>query len=50
MKNRNMRIFTTLLMLMLTGFVFAQKNKKPNILVIWGDDIGWSNLALTITA
>ncbi len=21
----------------------AQKNKKPNILVIWGDDIGWSN-------
>ncbi|UXX78782.1 arylsulfatase [Reichenbachiella carrageenanivorans] len=23
---------------------FAQKNKKPNILVIWGDDIGWSNV------
>jgi arylsulfatase len=21
----------------------AQKNKNPNILVIWGDDIGWSN-------
>ncbi len=21
----------------------AQKNEKPNILVIWGDDIGWSN-------
>ncbi len=23
----------------------AQKNKKPNILVIWGDDIGWSNVS-----
>jgi len=23
--------------------MMAQKNKKPNILVIWGDDIGWSN-------
>lgn len=21
----------------------AQKSEKPNILVIWGDDIGWSN-------
>jgi arylsulfatase len=24
---------------------FAQKNKKPNILVIWGDDIGQSNIS-----
>ncbi len=23
----------------------AQKNKKPNILVIWGDDIGWGNIS-----
>ena len=23
----------------------AQKNKKPNILVIWGDDIGQSNIS-----
>ncbi len=23
----------------------AQKNKKPNFLVIWGDDIGWSNIS-----
>ncbi len=23
----------------------AQKNKNPNILVIWGDDIGWSNVS-----
>jgi len=22
-----------------------QEQKKPNILVIWGDDIGWSNLS-----
>ena len=27
--------------LILTLSVFSQK--KPNILVIWGDDIGWSN-------
>lgn len=25
--------------------LFAQKNKKPNILVIWGDDIGQSNIS-----
>ena len=25
--------------------VFAQKNEKPNILVIWGDDIGQSNIS-----
>ncbi len=24
---------------------YAQKNKKPNILAIWGDDIGWSNVS-----
>ena len=24
---------------------FAKKNEKPNILVIWGDDIGWYNLS-----
>jgi len=23
--------------------IMAQKQEKPNILVIWGDDIGWSN-------
>lgn len=31
------------LLCLLPMAVFAQKNKKPNILVIWGDDIGWSN-------
>ncbi len=25
--------------------VEAQNNEKPNILVIWGDDIGWANLS-----
>ena len=25
--------------------ISAQKNKKPNFLVIWGDDIGWSNIS-----
>ena len=28
----------------LAGVAFGQ-DKKPNILVIWGDDIGWSNLS-----
>ena len=22
-----------------------QSQKKPNILIIWGDDIGWSNVS-----
>lgn len=30
--------------LMLSTNVFAQ-SKKPNILVIWGDDIGWQNVS-----
>ncbi|UXP31925.1 arylsulfatase [Reichenbachiella agarivorans] len=33
-----------LVLLMLPALAFAQK-KKPNILVIWGDDIGWSNVS-----
>ena len=33
------------LLLMSICFSFAQKNKKPNILVIWGDDIGQSNVS-----
>jgi arylsulfatase A-like enzyme len=35
--------FATLL-LILSGSTWADE-KKPNILVIWGDDIGWSNLS-----
>jgi len=33
------------LMLFNTVETFAQNNKKPNILVIWGDDIGQSNIS-----
>lgn len=25
---------------------FAQNTKKPNILVIWGDDVGYSNISI----
>ena len=32
-------------MLLLVVGLIAQKNKKPNILVIWGDDIGWANIS-----
>ena len=42
--NRKLRkalFFTILLMTPL--FMIAQDSGKPNILVIWGDDIGWSN-------
>ncbi|MFV0377734.1 MAG: arylsulfatase [Mangrovibacterium sp.] len=42
-----MRKFTILLLtLVLSGaFAFAQNSKKPNILVIFGDDIGYWNLS-----
>ncbi|WP_455372689.1 arylsulfatase [Limibacillus halophilus] len=30
--------------LLFAGAAQAQDSQKPNILVIWGDDIGWSNL------
>jgi arylsulfatase A-like enzyme len=35
----------TLLLVACFGFSNAQKDKKPNILVIWGDDIGQSNVS-----
>jgi len=42
-----MRKKTLLLPLLLLSFaMMAQKSKKPNILVIWGDDIGWDNLSV----
>ncbi len=41
---RNLKLFTILgLALLLAGSIHAQK--KPNILVIWGDDIGQSNIS-----
>jgi len=39
-----MKKITILLTLVIMPFIMmAQKQDKPNILVIWGDDIGWSN-------
>ena len=32
--------------LCLLAFTAQAKTEKPNILVIWGDDIGWSNLSV----
>ena len=38
------KIFSlTLTFLMMSTIIFAQD--KPNILVIWGDDIGWGNIS-----
>jgi len=34
------------LLMLVCFFTQAQKNTKPNILVIFGDDIGWSNVSL----
>ena len=33
-------------LLCLTALAAHAKTDKPNILVIWGDDIGWSNLSV----
>ena len=38
--------FTTTLLLLITLASSAFAADKPNILVIWGDDIGWSNLSV----
>lgn len=32
-------------LLIISNFLHAQKTKHPNILVIWGDDIGWENVS-----
>lgn len=39
------KLIFTLLLISVFGITQAQKNKKPNILVIWGDDIGQSNIS-----
>ena len=41
---KNLVHFVLLSGLLLTGFAQAKTN-KPNILVIWGDDVGWSNVS-----
>jgi len=39
------KIATLLLILVMPFFMLAQNNEKPNILVVWGDDIGRSNIS-----
>jgi arylsulfatase A-like enzyme len=39
------KLIFTLLLISVFGITQAQKEKKPNILVIWGDDIGQSNIS-----
>jgi len=39
------KICLSVCVLMLSLFLMAQKTDKPNILVIWGDDIGQSNIS-----
>src|SRR5262245_47692199 len=46
--NRRRRVSWLLIALSLAAAVFAPceataQQKKPNILIIWGDDIGWFN-------
>ena len=36
-------LYVFMLVLILMGATWA--NDKPNILVIWGDDIGWANIS-----
>ncbi len=46
--NRSLRCLGVLLAALILGFSFsavAQQQKKPNILVIWGDDIGTWNIS-----
>ena len=40
------RFTLTAMVLLFAVSVFAQNKKKPNILVIWGDDIGYSNISI----
>jgi arylsulfatase A-like enzyme len=40
------RFSLTAIALLLVVSIFARKEKKPNILVIWGDDIGYSNISI----
>jgi arylsulfatase len=39
------KTFYTVILLTFCSMSYAQKEKKPNILVIWGDDIGWFNIS-----
>lgn len=46
MRNQTKLILTVLLCTVMQWTATGQKNSKPNILVIWGDDIGWFNTSI----
>lgn len=41
---KNTKVLVSIILILFTSSVFAQKD-KPNILVIWGDDVGQSNIS-----
>ncbi|MCJ7758371.1 MAG: sulfatase-like hydrolase/transferase, partial [Gillisia sp.] len=45
-KNAMRKIAMLTILLTVPLIMMAQKDKKPNILVIWGDDIGYSNISI----
>lgn len=45
-RNHLMLTFALAFFSLVSNSAFAQKSSKPNILVIFGDDIGWSNTSL----
>ncbi len=45
MSRLSKRLFLILLLIPVANISLAQKKKKPNILVLWGDDIGQSNIS-----
>ena len=45
MKNKKLRIITTLLLLMVSAFCFSQtENTRPNIILIFADDLGYTDV------
>lgn len=45
-KKSNLAVLILLISFLITSNVFYSQNKKqPNILIIWGDDIGWENVS-----
>ena len=38
-----MKKYLFTLLLLTLPFLMVAQSEKPNILVIWGDDVGWSN-------
>ena len=45
MKRRLVVSLTAVLTAALMSTAALAQTKKPNILVIWGDDVGWSNVS-----